>query len=295
MVDHRYGGPWTEIKLEALEQYLSFYTTALKHQPFDLWYVDAFAGSGDRVVERVAGGLFEGTATHPSKVILDGSAKIALRISPPFQRLVFIENNPSRHRALLQLKASHPDRRIECHREEANALMRAICDADQWRAPRSGGRSVRAVVFLDPYGMQVEWGTLQAIQQTRAVDLLYLFPIGAILRQAALDLSKVDQHKEAAITRIYGGRSWREEWYSESPQVDMLQLAPTVLRHANKQQIEAGFKARLETLFPYVSPPLPLLTPRGAQLYSLFLAVSNESPRAIALTKKVVNSIMRPR
>jgi three-Cys-motif partner protein len=224
---------------------------------------------------------------------LDGSAKKALNIQPPFQRLVFIEDKARRFRALLKLKASHPDRRIECFRADANALVRAICDADHWRAPTSRGRRVRAVVFLDPYGMQVEWKTLQAIRDTRAVDLLYLFPIGPVLRQAAIDLSKVDQAKEDALTRLYGGNAWRQDWYKESPQSDWLQTSPTMLRNTTKQQIESGFKARLETLFPYVSEPLPLLTTRGAQLFSLFLAVSNQAPSAIALAKRAVGSIMR--
>ena len=44
--DPSFGGPWTQEKLEILRRYLDAYTTALKNQPFDLWYIDAFAGSG---------------------------------------------------------------------------------------------------------------------------------------------------------------------------------------------------------------------------------------------------------
>jgi len=293
LVEHRYGGPWTRIKLDALRAYLQFYTTALKGQPFELWYVDAFAGSGDQVIESVAGGLFEGEATYSVDRRLDGSAKIALDIVPSFDRLVFIEDNPKRYSALLTLKAANPDRRIDCYRADANALVRAICDSEDWRVPR-GERRVRAVVFLDPYGMQVEWGMLEAIRGTRAVDLLYLFPIGAVLRQAAKNLNKVDSSKEKALNRIYGGSSWRDEWYRASPQGDLLHGPPTLLRKATRGQIELGFKQKLEALFPYVSPSLPLLTRRGAQLYSLFLAISNDSPAAIALAKRVVNSILRP-
>jgi hypothetical protein len=95
------------------------------------------------------------------------------------------------------------------------------------------------------------------------------------------------------LTRLYGGNAWRQDWYKESPQSDWLQTSPTMLRNTTKQQIESGFKARLETLFPYVSEPLPLLTTRGAQLFSLFLAVSNQAPSAIALAKRAVGSIMR--
>ena len=41
-----YGGEWTLKKLEIIYQYLDRYTTALKNQPFQLIYVDAFAGDG---------------------------------------------------------------------------------------------------------------------------------------------------------------------------------------------------------------------------------------------------------
>lgn len=145
MVEHRYGGPWTDIKLDALQRYLSFFTTALKHQPFDLWYVDAFAGSGDRIVECEVGGLFEGEATHVVDVRLDGSAKKALEVDPPFQRLVFIEPHKKRHAALAALKAANPHRDIVCFRDDGNALVGAICG-------RIIGvrRSARAVAVFAP-------------------------------------------------------------------------------------------------------------------------------------------------
>ncbi|MEW6074198.1 MAG: hypothetical protein AB1726_16580 [Planctomycetota bacterium] len=36
----------------------------------------------------------------------------------------------------------------------------------------------RKVLFLDPYGMQVEWVTIEAVAQTKAIDLWVLFPLG---------------------------------------------------------------------------------------------------------------------
>ena len=41
-----FGGSWTQEKLNILSGYLEAYTTALKSQPFQLIYVDAFAGEG---------------------------------------------------------------------------------------------------------------------------------------------------------------------------------------------------------------------------------------------------------
>jgi three-Cys-motif partner protein len=48
--------------------------------------------------------------------------------------------------------------------------VQKLCDKD-WT-------SRRAVLFLDPYGMQVEWRTIEAIAATKAIDLWLLFPLG---------------------------------------------------------------------------------------------------------------------
>src|SRR5215203_1195118 len=53
MVEHKFGGPQTDFKLDVLRQYLAFFTTVLKRQDFELWYIDGFAGTGQRLVERI--------------------------------------------------------------------------------------------------------------------------------------------------------------------------------------------------------------------------------------------------
>jgi len=45
-----FGGDWTEDKLDRLTAYLSAYMTAMKKQPFNKVYVDAFASTGYRAV-----------------------------------------------------------------------------------------------------------------------------------------------------------------------------------------------------------------------------------------------------
>ena len=73
--EHRFGGPWTELKLRVLREYLHFYTQALKSQPFKLLYIDAFAGTGERTVsDEHQSSLFV------SERRLRGSAQIALEL-----------------------------------------------------------------------------------------------------------------------------------------------------------------------------------------------------------------------
>ena len=80
MPEHKFGGPWTEVKLDTVMYYLECYTKALSFKTFELWYIDAFAGSGSREVETLKGGIFEGKPISVEREILAGSARRALAI-----------------------------------------------------------------------------------------------------------------------------------------------------------------------------------------------------------------------
>src|SRR5690242_19928649 len=100
---HRFGGDWTTTKLDIIGKYLAAYTTALKNQPFRKSYIDAFAGTGSRQPARTQelGELPEPLFASESEgkeaeTLLDGSARIALKTRPPFDRFVFIERSEKR-------------------------------------------------------------------------------------------------------------------------------------------------------------------------------------------------------
>src|ERR1700722_10259725 len=215
---HRFGGAWTEVKLDAVRYYLEFFTRVLKdkptpERPFELWYIDAFAGSGSRRIDRATGGLFEGEPLGEETVDLAGSVLRALDVDPPFKRLVFIEENRDRFRCLQEIAASNPKRNITPCRGDANTKLQEIFGAPPWSQQRSGRGSHRAIVFLDPFGMSVKWETLKLLAETRAVDVWYLFPTGAVNRQLASDFAKVDEHKQRALDEVFGSTTWRADIY----------------------------------------------------------------------------------
>ena len=104
--------------------------------------------------------------------LLDGSARLALKAQPQFDRYIFIDRDAKRCSELEALKVEFPNlaANIRVEQGEANAEIQKICAKD-WSAHR-------AVLFLDPYGMQVEWQTIEAIAKTKAIDLWLLFPLG---------------------------------------------------------------------------------------------------------------------
>jgi three-Cys-motif partner protein len=110
-------GPWAKEKLDALGEYLNFYTKVLKNQSH--WckgtiYIDAFAGPGRarvRATTRAAqsdyASLFQDSGPHadPEAVeFLKGSPRVALDIENPFTWYIFIDQDPVRIAELKALK-----------------------------------------------------------------------------------------------------------------------------------------------------------------------------------------------
>jgi hypothetical protein len=64
---------------DASPEVYCFYTKALTQKQFDLWYVDVFAGTGDRTNEKLTGGLLE---REPVAWVTETLPASALRWSP---------------------------------------------------------------------------------------------------------------------------------------------------------------------------------------------------------------------
>jgi three-Cys-motif partner protein len=291
MPEHRFGGPWTEIKLDAVEYYLDCYTKALtKIKLFDLWYFDAFAGTGGREVEKVTGGLLDGTPIKREVETLEGSARRALQISSPFNHYVFIETNPGRYRQLEKLKKEFLNRDISCLNEDANEILKKIAASPEWMLERKSIR--RGVVFLDPYSLQVEWSTLVALAQTQVMDVWYLFPLRDVTRQLAKNISGVGP-KVDRLDRVLSP-AWRELYKKIEMPDDLFGNSTTEveIRTESKKGIENWFRKKMQKHFAFVSEPLPLWTTTAVQGFSLFLGVSN--PRGVDLARKFVRYAMKP-
>lgn len=123
---------WTEIKLKALADYLQFYQSVLRGEKFETWYVDAFAGTGDRHALIETGGIFDAKPHGLEERLLEGSARKALRIDPPFDHFWFAEQNKKRAAALSALRSEFVGRDIQIRPGEANAELRRLFTSSPW-------------------------------------------------------------------------------------------------------------------------------------------------------------------
>ncbi|MER9302100.1 three-Cys-motif partner protein TcmP [Mesorhizobium sp. M0496] len=288
--DHEFGGQHTEIKLELVEKYLKAYTAALRGKFSQLWYIDAFAGTGSRTVRVEArdGDLFDAPAPARTET-RRGSARIALDITPGFDRFVFMDHSHEHCEALEALRDIYKGRDITVLNGDANRLIQ---DEIKW----DGWRQTRAVMFLDPYGMEVEWDTLKAIADTKAIDVWYLFPLSGLYRQAARNISAVDEVKRRALTRMLGTSAWEDELYStvQAPNdfLEGLEKPEIRQRNADVAGLEAYVKNRLKEIFPLVLDPFPLPPVQKPQRFSLFFAIANPSDAAVRLAKRFGDHIL---
>lgn len=294
---HRFGGDWTTTKLEVLAGYLQSYTTALKDKPskehpFVKAYIDAFAGTGYRQPRGGAGQdkarpqlLLPDLAEQEPQALLDGSARLALKTAPPFDHYLFIDRSEARCHQLEALKDEFPHLAgsIQITRGEANAEIQALCRRD-WR-------SRRAVLFLDPYGMQVEWRTIEAVARTQAIDTWILFPLGIGVNRLLKRSGDIPESWRHRLDSLLGTVDWFDEFYSVEQTSTLFGAAEETVKRASTKIIGRYFVDRLKSIFADVSDkPRVLSNSSNCPLYLLCFAVGNAKGAPTAL--RIANHLL---
>lgn len=286
---HQFGGSWTEKKLGALSAYLNawinIFTKNRRATYFTKIYLDAFAGTGSFTPAQKEGAEPTLEDREVSEY-LAGSTTVALSVPIGFDKYIFVERRPSYVEALQNLKSTYPERadKIEIYRDDANDFITRWVAETDWKKNR-------AVVFLDPYGMQIDWSTVEKLRRTNAVDLWVLIPVGiAVMRMLTNKGIPPDSWSEK-LTRFFGSDEWKEEFYKGDDQPDFFD-DPKVKKVATVTKITDYVVARLEGLFgeKAVAAPMFLYNDRGTLLYIFCFAASNEKGAPIAV--RIANSII---
>lgn len=280
-----FGGRWTEIKLERVSAYLAQYQKVMKNQSFKTVYVDAFCGDGTIVLKDDELALAE-----EGRRIIRGSAMRALEVDPPFSEYHFIDKNASSVQALKtagRTKRPALEDAIFTHAEDVNVALPQI-------VRRLNARTDRAVVFVDPFGMQLDWSTIESVAAAPIIDFWYLVPIGvAVNRVATKDAARMSEAWGQRLDAFLGTTDWRTEWYAPSAQSDLFGAPPSMERQVDTNKIEQFFHRRLGQAFHMVARNmLRLGTRKGMPLYTLMFACSNPSPKAHDAALRIANHLL---
>jgi three-Cys-motif partner protein len=276
-----------------LKAYRHIFTQNEKARYFKTWYVDAFAGTGSRTQSSAPAepsALFEDVYDDAETMeYRDGRAKIALGLPEPFDHYFFIEKSKGRVSELEGIiKRDHSALLPRCHCQpgEANALLKAWCKERDWQKER-------AVVFLDPYGMQVEWSTIEALAATKAIDLWYLFPLGVGVARLLTHDGNIDEAWRRRLDLLFGTAEWRTEFYRLAVSQPNLfgESHETVERDAPVAKIEAFIHKRLAGIFEKAAKGLVLKNSRSSPLYLLCFAAANKkgAPTALKIAQDILD------
>lgn len=283
-----FGGNWTEEKLEVLRKYLVAYATIMQNQPFRCAYIDAFAGSGYREQRTTEGEpelLFPEMAEQDAQAYLEGSTRIALQVEPGFDKYIFLERQDQAFRQLFKLPVEFPDRAsaIDLVQTDANTWLKDRCLNYKWTKNR-------AVVFLDPFGMQVEWETIEAIAATRAIDLWVLFPLGMAVNRLLKQDGQINEGWRRRLDLIFGSSEWYGRFYTSYTDLFGKELSQ---KNIDLEGIGRYYNERLESVFHtggVAKNPRMLRNSRGNPLYLFCFASGN--PKGAKTAIKIAQHIL---
>ena len=289
MSKQSFGGDWTEEKLNRVRKYLPAYTTILKEYNFKYAYIDAFAGTGYRTLKDTEE---EGQLLLPELIeqepqqFMDGSARIALQVEPRFDKYIFIEKDKNKIPDLEQLKLefSEKSQDIIIINDDANTYLQQLC-IKNWKANR-------AVLFLDPFGMQIPWGTIVSIARTEAIDLWYLFPLGIAVNRLLTKDGNIKESLRIRLNETFGTTDWFDNFYTETLQLNLFDNNSPRKKTADYESIGRYFVERLKTVFAGVAEnPLILRNSRNSPLYLLCFASAN--PKGSKTAIKIAQHILK--
>jgi three-Cys-motif partner protein len=290
-------GSWAKDKLECLRKYLSAYTKIMKKRTWcrGYHYIDAFAGPGshkvrtaDDNVGSAQRALLEvaefGAEQKEQQRFLAGSPRVALDIDNPFTNYVFVEKSPERVKSLKKLVDEYLDRRtIHIRERDCSEYLQEMVakNPEFWK-------SNRAVVFLDPFGMQVGWPTIEALASTKAIEIFLNLPVGmAIQRLLRTRPEKYSEPERRKLDDYFGSPKWFDALYKKS--------APPLFGEGALEKVKAPGKAllkwyreRLAGIFAHVSNASLIRNTKRGHLYYLMLA----SPDKTGVAVKIANDIL---
>jgi len=259
--------------MDIFSRYFTAYTLELKGQPFESLYVDAFAGTGYRSMrEGVARPalLFPEIAEDGPQALLEATRRLAVRAEPRFHETMFLDRGGESREFLEDLKTDAPEgSTIRVADGEPNAVLQELCKRT-WS-------SRRAVLFLDPFGFEIEWATIRAIARTCAIDLWLFIPAGMGVNR----LSRSGGFPAAWRDRLdvlLGRTDWVD--LLDSAQ-DVPSAAPAETRQTRRAKarlrvVGKALNDRLESVFAAVAPsPRVIMSATNRPLYLVCFAVGN--------------------
>lgn len=272
---NQFGGNWSEAKIEILVDYTKAYLTLMKKYAFQfnwgLLYFDGFAGSG----------LINGEEGKENPIV--GAAIRILEINEPrsFDIYYFVEKEKEHAESLERVtKETFPNKKIHVVNTDCNEKIESLSEF----LSSKRGKSYKSLAFIDPFGMQLNWKSLQTLEK-HSVDVWILVPTGMGLNRLLKNNGNI---RDAWILRIEKFLGLKKEeilpyFYQEAKIYTLFGEETKVTKEENAIEKSARlYEDRLKSLFKYVSKPYVLKNKMNSTMYHFFMASNNRTAVNIA-------------
>ncbi len=263
-------GDWTERKIRIVSKYAKPYSQIISSKNLRAYYIDGFSGGGVHIRKETG-----------ERVL--STARRILQIEPRFERYIFVDFDPHKAQAMQRACNGRDDAQVIC--ADANMVLPSEIFPqvryDEYK---------RALCFLDPYKMLLDWQVLKAAASTRAIEVFIHFPTVDVQRNALRhDRSKVRADDRARMTAMWGDASWESIAYANIAGL----FGPIEERQPIDKLIEE-FRMRLKKLagFKFVSKALPMLNRKNGIVYHLIFATQNET--AVKIATEIMEAEQKP-
>lgn len=247
-------GRWTATKLDYLRRYLERFIVSMREKKWRaIHYIDLFSGTGKYQLR--------GT----DRVVL-GSPLIALTQKRPFDRYFFSDINPENIDVLKQRCTPSPHfEKIRFYVGDANTQVAKVKEEIDGIDNKylEGVWSSLNIAFLDPFGLELEWKTVETLAKSNRMDLVVYYSQMGITREAPKVIGK---KPPTAIDDFFGGTEWRDI-YREYQEKSEMFLHRKLLDLYKGKLKDLGYVIR-----DIQNEPLIRSTKRRAPLYRLLFA-----------------------
>lgn len=273
---NKFGGDWTENKIEILVEYAKAYLTIMKvftvKYDWKLLYFDGFAGSG-----------FIKKGNEENLKMIVGAASRILEIENPraFDLYYFVEKEPDNINLLKQNTIDFfPNKNIHIVETDCNEKILSMSTF----LTSTKGKKYRTLAYIDPCGMQLNWSSLETLQKL-SVDAWILIPTGMGVNRLLKKDGKISDAWLSKLEIFLGmtQQDIRNYFYNE-------EIIPTLFGDEIKitkeqQAIERSaelYSERLKKLFKFVSKPYILKNSSNSVMFHFLMVSNNQSAVKVA-------------